>query len=305
MKKWISFPRLEGRTSRQAHADLPEGTYERELGREGFFGPATHMYHRRPPTAWSGFEGPLRPRAFDTTRLMSTAASPWEADQLLHNACVKIRHWRQAASMECLVRNADGDELVFIHQGKGCLFCDYGSLEFGDGDYILLPRGTMWRVEIEEPLTALLIEATNEAYRLPDKGLVGPHAIFDEAILETPVIDEPFLDQQDDSPWTVIVKRRDQLSTIEYPFSPLDAVGWKGDLAPVRQWCQLALARLVAQGQRHPHRRDHRGDLLGVGSGVRRLRLEDRQGKGQGLDHPFGDLDPERTGAGIWLRGTA
>jgi homogentisate 1,2-dioxygenase len=234
MKKWISFPRLEGRTSRQAHADLPEGTYERELGREGFFGPATHMYHRRPPTAWSGFEGPLRPRAFDTTRLESTAASPWEADQLLHNACVKIRHWRQAASMECLVRNADGDELVFVHQGKGRLLCDYGSLEFGDGDYILLPRGTMWRVEIETPLTALLIEATNEAYRLPDKGLVGPHAIFDEAILETPVIDEPFLDQQDESPWTVIVKRRDQLSKIEYPFSPLDAVGWKGDLAPVR-----------------------------------------------------------------------
>ena len=67
-RRWISFPRVEGRASRQAHADLPEGTYERELGREGFFGPATQMYHTHPPTAWSNFEGPLRPRALISLR---------------------------------------------------------------------------------------------------------------------------------------------------------------------------------------------------------------------------------------------
>jgi homogentisate 1,2-dioxygenase len=234
MKKWISLPRLEGRTSRQAHADLPEGTYERELGREGFFGPATHMYHRRPPTGWSGFEGPLRPRAFDTNRLDSVAASPWDAHLLMYNASVKIRHWRQSASMDCLVRNADGDELVFVHQGAGRLFCDYGRLDFGEGDYIVLPRGTMWRIEVDEPVTALLIEATGEPYQLPHRGLLGPHAIFDEAVLETPAIDDAFIAQQDDTPWSVVIKRRDALSTISYPFSPLDAVGWKGDLAPVR-----------------------------------------------------------------------
>ena len=64
-KNWIEFPRVEGETSRQAHADLPAGTYEREIGRDGFFGPATHIYHKHPPTGWSSFEGPLRPRAFD------------------------------------------------------------------------------------------------------------------------------------------------------------------------------------------------------------------------------------------------
>ena len=46
MKKWISFPRSEG-----------------------FFGPATHMYHAHPPTGWSAWEGDLRPRAFDTTKI--------------------------------------------------------------------------------------------------------------------------------------------------------------------------------------------------------------------------------------------
>ncbi len=64
--------------------------------------------------------------------------------------------------MEFLARNADGDELLFIHEGEGDLFCDYGHLAFRDGDYIMLPRSTMWRIEPSSPVTALLIEATNE-----------------------------------------------------------------------------------------------------------------------------------------------
>jgi homogentisate 1,2-dioxygenase len=234
MKKWISFPRVEGRASRQAHADLPAGTFERELGREGFFGPATHMYHRHPPTGWTRFEGPLRPRAFDTTRLENDRPSPWDADLLVSNAAVAVRHWRLPSSMTELARNADGDELLFIHAGRGDLFCDYGHLEFRDGDYLVLPRGTMWRLAVTEPVTALLIEATNDSYRLPDKGLVGPHAIFDEAMLATPAIDAAFEAQQVDEPWTVTVKRCGEVSRIVFPHNPLDAVGWKGDLAPVR-----------------------------------------------------------------------
>src|SRR5687767_15891839 len=69
MKRYVHFPKVEGRASRQAHADLPEGTYEREISKEGFFGPAAHLYHRHPPTGWVNFEGPLRPHAFDCTKL--------------------------------------------------------------------------------------------------------------------------------------------------------------------------------------------------------------------------------------------
>ena len=65
MKRYIPVSRVEGQASRQAHCDLPEGTYEREMSKEGFFGPAAFFYHRHPPTGWSDFSGPLRPRAFD------------------------------------------------------------------------------------------------------------------------------------------------------------------------------------------------------------------------------------------------
>ncbi len=234
MKKWISFPHVEGTASRQAHADLPEGTYERELGREGFFGPAAHLYHRHPPTAWSDWEGPLRPRAFDTVRIEGLSTSPWEARLLLSNANVKMRLWRTEGAMDHLARNGDGDELLFVHQGDGELYCDYGHMSFGEGDYIVLPRGTMWRIECAGEVSALLIEATNGSYQLPERGLVGAHAVFDPAVLEVPRIDDAFRAQQDERSWRVAIKRRDRLSTVTYPFNPLDAIGWKGDLAPVR-----------------------------------------------------------------------
>ncbi|MDD9918399.1 MAG: homogentisate 1,2-dioxygenase [Rhodospirillaceae bacterium] len=232
-KKWISFPKVEGTASRQAHAALPEGTYEREMGREGFFGPATQMHHKHPPTGWTDFEGPLRPRMYDLTRLNAAQESPWDAPMVLSNAHTKIFYWRTAGAMDHLVRSADGDELLFVHAGSGELFCDYGRLTFRDGDYIVLPRGTMWRVACDGDAEFLMIEAVNDAFQLPEKGLVGPHAIFDPAMLRTPEIDDAFLAQQDESEWQVKIKRQDSVSTATYPYNPLDAVGWHGDLAPV------------------------------------------------------------------------
>lgn len=235
MKQWISFPRIEGQASRQAHADFPANTYERELGREGFYGPATHMHHAHPPTGWIDWEGPLRPHAFDLTKLQETSMSPWKAHNILYNQHVKIRLWKNGTSMEHLIRNGDGDELLFIHEGQAELFCDYGHLAIGEGDYVLIPRGTMWRLETMQPLTALMIKCTGGGYQLPDKGMLGIHAIFDQALFDVPKIDDAFLSQQSDKEqWRVIIKRHNQLSTVTYPFNPLDAVGWHGTLMPVR-----------------------------------------------------------------------
>ncbi len=233
-RKWISFPHVEGEAPRQAHVAVPKGAFEREIGREGFFGPATHMYHAHPPTGWSDWEGPLKPRAFDTAKIERQSASPWQADLLLSNAHMKIRLWRCERGAAELARNGDGDELLFIHAGAGDLFCDFGHLKFGEGDYILLPRGTMWRIEPAEPVAALMIEATNDSYRLPDKGLLGAHALFDPAMLEVPHLDDAFRAQQGEGAWPVRIKRREQISTVTYDYNPLDAIGWKGDLAPAR-----------------------------------------------------------------------
>ncbi|WP_374572747.1 homogentisate 1,2-dioxygenase [Phenylobacterium sp.] len=234
-RNWIPVRGAEGRYSRQAHADLPQGAYEREISKEGFFGPAAFIYHRRPPTGWAKFEGPLRPRAFDLNRLNEAAASPWDAPVILHNAAVEMRFWKLDAPMPALARNADGDQLLFVHSGQGELFCDFGRLAFRAGDYLYLPRGTMWRLSPAGPAAILTIQATNTHFTLPDKGLLGGHALFDPALLETPSIDEAFLAQQDEAgEHRVLIKKRGQVSTVTYPYNPLDAVGWHGELAPVR-----------------------------------------------------------------------
>jgi homogentisate 1,2-dioxygenase len=235
MKRYISTSRVEGTASRQAHCDLPEGTYEREMSKEGFFGPAAFFHHRHPPTGWSDFSGPLRPRAFDLARLPATAGGPWAAQEMLTNAHCRIRYWRLPSSMERLARNADGDELLFVHAGRGDLFCDFGHLGVEAGDYVVVPRGTMWRIDCTSPMDLLMVEATNASYMLPDKGLVGNHAIFDAALLDAPKLDAAFVAQQGESQsWAIDVKRRNQVSLITYPFNPLDVVGWHGELSVVR-----------------------------------------------------------------------
>src|SRR5688572_18873174 len=129
MKRYIPHSHVQGTASRQAHADLPPGTYEREISKEGFFGPAAHLHHRHPPTGWVAFEGPLRPHAFDFAKVAAEVTSPWSAPELLTNNSVRVRFWQSPSTkMTHLVRNADGDELLFVHEGDGELFCDFGHL---------------------------------------------------------------------------------------------------------------------------------------------------------------------------------
>src|SRR5690606_2191498 len=185
-RNWISFPLREGECSRQAHCDFPQGTYEREMGREGFFGPVTHLHHKHPPTGWVDWQGPLRPHAFNFNQIASERDCPLEAPLTLHNADVKLRVWKTHGAMRHLVRNSD---------------------------YLLSPRCTAWRIEPTAPSHFLLIENTDGAYQLPDKGLLGAQAIFDPAVLDHPKLDAAFQAQQDDNPWQIRIKRRDQITT--------------------------------------------------------------------------------------------
>lgn len=236
MKNELLLPARSGRVSSQAHVDLPPGTYEREIGRDGFAGPATHMYHRHAPTAWSGWEGPHRPRAYDLNRLPADDGCPLEAPLVAGNAHLRLRCWSVSKPMRHLVRNADGDDLLFVHEGGGSLFCDYGHLPLSAGDYLVMPRGTAWRFSPSQRSVVLLLEATHDRYALPDRGLLGSHALFDPGVLATPSIDDAFLAQQadDDGEWAIRIQARHRISTLTYPHNPLDAVGWKGTLAPMR-----------------------------------------------------------------------
>ena len=79
------FPLRKGRHSRQAHVDLPEGTFEEEHARQGFFGKTTHLYRLHPPTAWTRIEGPLTPHSYDLNNIFPVDPAV-EGDALLQQA---------------------------------------------------------------------------------------------------------------------------------------------------------------------------------------------------------------------------
>ncbi len=219
-----------GEASRQAHVGLPPGTVEEEHGRAGFYGPASHLYRRHPPTDWLAAEGPGVHRAYDLNGLPVGPQDPWPVP-VLANGDVTVGYRRHPGEGRPeFLRNADGDELVFVHHGTGRLRTEYGPLGYRPGDYLVVPRGTTYRFEPAEATDVLVVEATGSRFALPERGLLGRHALFDPAVIEVPeaeAVDE-------DGEFTVLVKRAGRQSRVTYPFHPCDVVGWKGDVAPMR-----------------------------------------------------------------------
>lgn len=230
-RKDLKFPPSSGVFSRQAHTQVPKGLYEEELGREGFFGPASHIYHKNPPTGWTEVVGNNLPRAFYLDKVVSgDETDNWQV--LLHNAQVRIGGWKLAEDMDYLARHADGDMLLFVHQGAGELLSEFGTLTLEKGDYVVLPRGTTYQVHVSEPLFFLTVENLEARYMLPDRGLLGNHALFDEGAIVPAAITKKGTHSHSTRPdeWDVLVFSGDDVTQITYPFDPVDTAGWKGDV---------------------------------------------------------------------------
>jgi homogentisate 1,2-dioxygenase len=218
------FPLDRGSTAKQAHVGLPEGTFEEEHGRESFNGRASHLYRLHPPTAWVEIDGPLQPRAFNLSELTAGSWIP-----VAGNSDVRLFVSKTSETLPYYLRDANGDLCYFIHRGQGQLETDYGPLEFEDGDYLIVPKGTTHRLCPRTEVFAYIIEGSGE-YRLPDRGILGKHAQFDPGVIETP---QP-LAHQEEGRFNVLVMRDDSQTMLTYPFHPMDVVGWKGDLVPMR-----------------------------------------------------------------------
>jgi homogentisate 1,2-dioxygenase len=222
----------QGQVPRQAHVGIPEGLYEEEHGREGFSGPSSHLYRAHPPTAWLRIDGPLRPRAFSCSELLTPDLNAIDGRPLevLRSPDAKVFVSRRNHSMTAFMRNADGDEIYFVHEGTGRFESDYGRLNFETGDYVVIPKGTTYRVVIDSRPCFFLIVETPEPVILPERGLLGRHALFDRGVLTAPELDVAAADQATGPEWVVWIKRQDEFTRVTYPFHPLDVVGWKGDL---------------------------------------------------------------------------
>lgn len=220
---------IKGKVTLQAHVNLPEGTVEEEYARRGFFGRTSHMYRSEPPVGWTNIEGDLRPRAYVADDLSGLGDGDYLSGRVafLENQDCILSFGLVSAPMDFFFRNADADEVLFVHRGGGEIETDFGPLTYERGDYLVIPRGTIYRFLPSEETALLTVESTGEV-EIPDRGIVGQHALFDPSVIRVPAPDPAR--STGDGPFRVVVKRQGKLSTITYPFHPINTVGYKGDL---------------------------------------------------------------------------
>lgn len=227
-------PWIRGKVAKQAHVGLPGGTIEEEYARGGFYGRYVHLYRAHPPVGWTRIDGPLRPRAFDFNRL-EFAPGDWSGGRraLLGNDDVTVAMAALAQPMPYLFRNADVDELFFVHRGAGRFESEFGLLNYEVGDYLVVPRGTTYRFAPTSPSQFLIIESKGEI-SFPEKGLLGQHALFDIGVVQVPELEANTFKPGGDGTYEVRIRRLGEVTHVFYPFNPHDVIGWKGTLAPMK-----------------------------------------------------------------------
>lgn len=228
----MEFVFSKGVVTKQAHVSIPEGMYEEEHGREAFAGRASHLYRKHPPTAWTRIDGPLRPRALNLNEMKPEdwveANATWQL--IAGNDDVRLYLSRRAEPMPYFLRDADGDVCYFVHRGSGMIETDYGPLDYRQGDYVIVPKGTTHRVVPAGGESFFFVIEGEGEYRIPDRGLMGRHAQFDPGVLVVPEPDP----HDEEGEFEVRVKRNGEFSSLWFQWHPLDVVGWQGDLCPVK-----------------------------------------------------------------------
>lgn len=215
-----------GLHTKQAHVKIPKDHYEEEHGRNGFFGKVSQLYHQNPLTSWTNIKGELKPRAL--TNLFDRPEVQDQFVDVLYNNDARISYQRLNVKKSYFSRNADFDEMYFFHKGEGRIETIYGHLNYKVGDYVILPRGTTYKVYPDSASDILRVEATSE-FEQPDRGLLGPNALYDQTAIETP---EAALGTEKLDEYVVHIKREGEFTEVTYPFNPLDVSGWKGNLYP-------------------------------------------------------------------------
>ncbi len=128
-------------------------------------------------------------------------------------------------------KNADADEVIFIHEGSGTLKTIYGSLEFGYGDYLVIPRGTIYQMQLKSENNRLLIVESFSAIEIPKRyrnqfGQLEEHSPFCERDVRSPQNLETHDEKGD---FKIMIKKEGMMYPYVYATHPFDAIGWDGN----------------------------------------------------------------------------
>jgi homogentisate 1,2-dioxygenase len=223
----------------------PDGElYAEELvSTEGFSNVYSLVYHCYPPTIVKKVGEPysVEPKIARSKHLKHTCLKGFKikpkADYLESRVPVLVNsdlHISLAAPTESIkdyfYKNSDADEVIFIHKGKGVLHTLYGKLPFVDGDYVVVPRGTIYQIEFEGKENRLFITESFSPIRTPKRyrnqlGQLLEHSPFCERDYKRPKELETFDEKGD---FLVKIKKQNLIYPYIYGTHPFDAIGWDG-----------------------------------------------------------------------------
>ncbi len=221
--------------------------YNEELvGTQGFSSLSSLVYHIYPPTQVlrTGSPFDMRPRVAieNNMRMLSFSGFDIPAEEdylqsrkvLFVNSDLHIGLAAPSMSPEYFFKNADADELIFIHKGSGTLRTMYGEIEFEPHDYLVIPRGTVYQIEFDsEDNRFLFIESFSPVYTprryRNEFGQLLEHSPFCERDFKKP---GNLITYDQEGEFEIMIKKRGQVFPYTYATHPFDVVGWDGYLYP-------------------------------------------------------------------------
>lgn len=225
---------------RQADGSL----YQEQLfGTIGFDGMSSLLYHIHPPTVVNEIleEKNIAPEiAIEKNMVMRSLQGfnvPPTDDFLesrvpvLVNSDVYIELSAPKKSMtDYFYKNADADEVIFIHRGSGTLKTQLGNIDFAYGDYLVIPRGMIYQLHFESEDNRLFIVQSFHPVYTPKRyrnwfGQLLEHSPFCERDIRPPHVLEP-VDEKGN--FLIKIKKEDVLYNYVYAYHPFDVVGWDG-----------------------------------------------------------------------------
>jgi len=218
--------------------------YAEELvSTEGFSGMYSLVYHTHPPTIVKslGESYSVEPKIAKEKHLRHTSLLGFnikpEEDYLksrkpvLVNSDLQISLAAPKKSMtDYFYKNSQGDEVIFVHKGSGTLKTGFGKIKFSYGDYLVVPRGTIYQLEFDDENNRLFIIESYSPIRFPKRyqnqfGQLMEHAPFCERDIRRPIDLETF-DQEGD--FKILIKKQGLIYPYTYGTHPFDFIGWDG-----------------------------------------------------------------------------
>jgi homogentisate 1,2-dioxygenase len=224
------------------------GLYSEQLfSTEGFSNDYSLLYHVHPPTQIISTDEPinvaptiaeekmLKHRSFEGFNI-KPAADFLESrvPVLVNNDCHIVLAAPQESLTNYFYKNADADEIIFVHQGTGKLLTQYGEIDFGYGDYLLIPRGTIYQIHFDTPDNRLFIVESFSPIRYPKRYISSNGQLLENApFCERDIRKPKNLTTKDEAGDFVIkTKKKGVLYGLHYAHHPFDVVGWDGQCYP-------------------------------------------------------------------------